>query len=62
MYVLLAVGALTIATAMALGFVLALSLVFPRLSALECLAAAAPVGLTLSAWLALLLKSTLFQQ
>ena len=49
-------------SATAFGFGLLYTLVFPRLSMLECVAGAAPLGLTLSAWLALLLKSLVFRR
>ena len=52
---------LLLATATLGGFVALLLALHPRLSLVECAAAAPPVGLTLSAWLALLLKSFIFQ-
>jgi hypothetical protein len=51
---------LSIATATLSGGATMFRLFFPKLSVIECAAAAAPIGLTLSAWLALLLKSFLF--
>ena len=51
-----------LATATVAGFALLYTRVFPRISLLECVGGAAPLGLTLSAWAALLLKSTLFQR
>jgi hypothetical protein len=48
--------------ATATGFALLYTRVYPRISLLECIGGAAPLGLTLSAWVALLLKSTAFQR
>jgi hypothetical protein len=52
---------LSVVTATLSGGATMFRLFFPKLSVIECAAAAAPIGLTLSAWLALLLKSFLFQ-
>ncbi len=43
-------GVASVATAVAMGAGISLRLFFPFLSLMECLAAAAPLGLTLSAW------------
>ena len=44
------------------GFGLLFVGLFPRISLLECIGGAGPLGLTLSAWLALLLKSLVFER
>lgn len=54
-------AAVSILSAIGAGFAAMYRLFFPKLSILECVAGAAPLGLTLSAWLALLLKSLLFK-
>ena len=51
---------LLLALSVVIGFALLVGFVFPRISLLECIGGAAPLGLTLSAWAALLLKSTVF--
>jgi hypothetical protein len=43
-------GMASVATAVAMGLGIALRAFFPYLSIVECVAAAAPLGLTLSAW------------
>jgi hypothetical protein len=43
-------GVASVATAVAMGAGISLRFFFPFLSFMECLAAAAPLGLTLSAW------------
>lgn len=53
---------LSIVSAVAAGFAALYRTFFPKLSIIECAAGAAPLGLTLSAWLALLLKSIVFQR
>ena len=52
---------LSVVTAVAMGAALLLRFLTPSISMLECVAAAAPVGLTLSAWISLFLKSFVFQ-
>ncbi len=44
------------------GFAATFVAFFPHLSFMECVGGAAPLGLTLSAWLALLLKSLFFER
>ena len=51
---------LLLAASTVTGFAVLVVAVFPRISLLECIGGAAPLGLTLSAWTALLLKSTVF--
>jgi hypothetical protein len=48
---------LTLVTAIAAAFGALVTLVFPRVSALECLFIAPSLGLSVSAWIALALKS-----
>ncbi len=42
---------LNVVSAVAMGVGLCMRFLFPYLSIIECLAAAAPIGLTLSAWI-----------
>ena len=50
-----------VVTGVALGLGLSLRFMFPYISLPECVAAAAPLGLTLSAWTSIVLKSTVFR-
>lgn len=51
----------SVASSVALGAALCFRFLFPHISAVECLAAAAPTGLTLSTWVTIVLKSTVFR-
>ena len=54
-------AAASVLSAVAAGAAIMYRAFFPKLSIIEVAGAAAPLGLTLSAWLALLLKSVIFQ-
>jgi hypothetical protein len=51
----------SVGTAVFLGVTLSLRFMFPYLSVVECAAAGPPIGLTLSVWITLVLKSFVFQ-
>ena len=51
---------LSVVSAVAMGLGLSMRLFFPYISLPECVAAASPLGLTLSAWISIVLKSTVY--
>lgn len=49
-----------VASAVAMGVAISLRFMFPFLSVVECVAAGPPLGLTLSVWIAMILKSYVY--